>query len=56
MTRQVVSNHLPPVLRDALVRASQTPNPVGDPMARARAIEATVAAGKAQYPNLFKKD
>jgi hypothetical protein len=56
MTLQPIANLLPPSVRDALVRASQTQIPDTDPLARIKAIQKAIERAKQTYPNLFKKD
>lgn len=48
-----VSNHFPPMVRDALVEASRTSTDI-DYMARVRAINHAVERAKLRFPNLFK--
>lgn len=49
------SNHLPPTVRDALVRAAQTPASLG-PLARVRAIEEATDRAKRACPDKFKNE
>lgn len=51
-----VCKHLPYEARAQLVRASQTPIPSGDPLARARAIEEANKQIRFQYPRFFQKE
>ncbi len=55
-TSSRVSRHLPPEARLALVRASQTPIPDTDSMARVRALEKAIALVLFLYPHYFKKE
>jgi hypothetical protein len=56
MNKSPVSNHFPPTVRDALVRASQTPIPDYDPLARIKAIEQATKRAHQSVPHFFKKD
>jgi hypothetical protein len=56
MTNLPISTHFPPSVRDALVRASQTPIPDSDPLARIKAIEQATKRAKQSVPNFFRKD
>ena len=58
-TNIVVSNQLPPLLRDKLVQASLVEWPaleLGESMARRVAVDSAIEWGKATYPSLFKAD
>lgn len=47
-------NFFPPMVRDALVAASQTPiHPTRAPLARIVAIDKAVAQARRQFPELF---
>lgn len=50
-----VSTQLPFDIRAALVRAAATPVR-GDPLARARAIEAVVERARLTHPHLFREE
>jgi hypothetical protein len=54
--RLPVSDHFPPSVRDALVRASQTPFDEMDPLARVRAINKAIQRARLAYPELFRPD
>lgn len=54
--RAPVSRHLPFDARTLLVRASQTPVPHGDPLARVRAVEAASEKIRYQFPRFFHSE
>lgn len=51
-----ISNHFPPFVRDALVRAAQTPDNPLDPLARIKAINRAIRTARLTNPNLFKPE
>lgn len=53
--RLPISNHFPPLVRDALVRAASTPIELDD-LARVKAIDHAVARARRAYPELFRPD
>jgi hypothetical protein len=54
--RLPVSNHFPPQIRDALVRASQTPLEPLDPLARVRAVDQAIRRARLAHPELFRPE
>jgi hypothetical protein len=54
--KPVPCDHFPPFVRDALVRASQTPVTDWNPLARLVAIDKAVEKSRSLYPDLFRKD
>jgi hypothetical protein len=54
--RLPISNHFPPVVRDALVRAAQTPLNQLDPLVRVRAINQAIRRARLTFPELFRPD
>jgi hypothetical protein len=54
--KPVPCNHFPPFVRDALVRASQTPISTEDPLARKVAIDRAIEKSRSLYPDLFRKE
>lgn len=54
--RELVSEHLPFEARTTLVRASQTPVPHGDPLARVRAVDEASEKIRYQFPRFFHSE
>jgi hypothetical protein len=49
------SNHFPPDVRLALLRAASTPVSGSDPFARVKAINAVIERARLRFPQLFRE-